>query len=97
MYTTDPEQAGTVWAAIDGVYRGIGGGNEIVGGLWVLLVSWAALRGNLPKAVNYLGMLVGAAGIITLVPPLADIGAIFGLGIIAWYVWAGVVLLRNHH
>lgn len=95
MYATDPTQAGTVWAAIDSVYKGMGGGNEIVGGLWVLLVSWAALRGALPKALNFAGLLVGAAGIVTLVPPLADVGAIFGLGIIAWYIWTGIVLLKR--
>lgn len=96
LYATAPEQAGTVWAAIDGVYTGMGGGNEIVGGLWVLLVSMAGLRNALPKALNFAGLLVGAAGIVTLVPPLADIGAIFGLGIIAWYIWAGVVLVRSN-
>ncbi|MCB9437345.1 MAG: DUF4386 family protein [Anaerolineales bacterium] len=95
LYATDPTQAGTVWTTIDSVYKGIGGGNEIVGGLWVLLVSLAALRGGLPKALNLAGLLVGAAGIITLVPPLADMGAIFGLGIIAWYIWTGVVLVRS--
>jgi len=96
LYATDPTQAGTVWATIDSVYTGMGGGNEIVGGLWVLLVSMAGLRGALPKALNYAGMLVGAAGIVTLVPPLTDVGAIFGLGIIAWYIWAGVVLVRSN-
>lgn len=96
LYATDPTQAGTIWAAIDSVYTGMGGGNEIVGGLWVLLVSMAGLRGALPKALNYAGMLVGAAGIVTLVPPLTDVGAIFGLGIIAWYIWAGVVLVRSN-
>ncbi len=95
LYANDPEQAGTIWATIDTVYNGMGGGNEIVGGLWVLLVSMAALRGTLPKALNFAGMLVGAAGIVTLVPPLAEVGAIFGLGIIAWYIWAGVVLVRS--
>ena len=95
LYADDPAQAGTVWAAIDSVYKGMGGGNEIVGGLWALLVSWAALRGALPKALNYVGMLVGAAGIVTVVPPLADVGAIFGLGIIAWYIAVGVVMWRN--
>jgi len=96
LYATDPTQAGTVWATIDSVYTGMGGGNEIVGGLWVLLVSMAGLRGALPKALNYAGMLVGAAGIVTLVPPLTDVGAIFGLGIIAWYIWAGVGLVRSN-
>lgn len=73
-----------------------GGGNEIVGGLWLLLVSWSALRGGLPKALNGVGLLVGAAGIVMLLPPLADVGAIFGLGITVWYVWAGVALLRRN-
>jgi hypothetical protein len=96
LYAINPTQAGTVWATIDSVYKGMGGGNEIVGGLWILLVSMAGLRGVLPKALNYAGMLVGAAGIVTLVPPLTDVGAIFGLGIIAWYIWAGVVLVRSN-
>ena len=97
MYAGDSVQAGTVWATIDSVYKGMGGGNEIVGGLWVLLVSMAGLRGALPKVLNYAGLLVGAAGIVTLVPSLADVGAIFGLGIIAWYIWAGVVLVRSNN
>ena len=96
LYASDPLQAGTVWTTIDSVYKGMGGGNEIVGGLWVLLVSIAGLRGSMPKSLNYTGILVGLAGIVTLVPPLVDVGAIFGLGIIAWYIWAGVLLVRNH-
>ncbi|MEO0560623.1 MAG: DUF4386 domain-containing protein [Chloroflexota bacterium] len=95
MYTNNPEQAGTVWAAVSAVQRGIGGGNEIVGGLWVVLLSWAAMRGGLPKSLNIAGMIFGAAGVVTLVPILTDVGALFGLGLIAWYIWCGVVLLRS--
>jgi hypothetical protein len=40
LYGKDPSQAGLVWLAIESVVDGLGGGNEIVGGLWVLLVSW---------------------------------------------------------
>jgi hypothetical protein len=93
MYITNPEQSGTVWAAVDAVCRGIGGGNEIVGGLWVVILSWAAMRGGLPKALNIAGMVFGLAGIVTLVPMLMDVGALFGLGLIVWYIWVGVVLL----
>jgi hypothetical protein len=32
---------------------------------------------------------------VTLVPQLADAAALFGLGFIAWYIWAGLVLLRD--
>jgi len=96
MYTVNPEQAGTVWAAVDAVGRGIGGGNEIVGGLWVVVLSWAAMRGGLPKSLNIAGLVFGLAGIVTLVPMLTDVGALFGLGLIVWYIWAGVVLVRSN-
>ncbi len=97
LHGTDPAQAATVWLAIDTVVDGIGGGNEIVGGLWVLLVSWAALRtGGLPKALNYLGVVIGVAGILSAVPALGELGGmIFGLGQIVWFVWLGIVMLRS--
>ena len=82
LYSQDPAQAATVWLAIEAVADGIGGGNEIVGGLWTLLVSWAALRTDLlPRFLNYLGLVVGVAGILSAVPALGEIGGmIFGLG-----------------
>ena len=97
VYGRDPVQAGAAWLALDFVVGGLGGGNEIVGGLWVLLLSWAALQtGTLPKALNYLGLLVSAAGIVTIVPALGEVGAIFGLGSIVWFIWLGIVMLRHH-
>src|SRR5690606_34531431 len=43
LHTTDVSQALSVWLAIEAVTSGMTGGNgEILGGLWVLLVSWAA-------------------------------------------------------
>ena len=39
---TDPAGAETVWSALDSVQNGLGGGNEIAGGVWIMLVSWAA-------------------------------------------------------
>lgn len=96
LFEQTPEQAGTIWVAVDTVRNGLGGGNEIVGGIWVLLISWSALQtGKLPKILNYLGLIFGAAGIITLIPPLADFGAIFGLGLIVWFAWVGIVLLQS--
>ena len=96
-HSTDPAQAVTIWLALDSVERGLGGGIELPGGIWVLLLSLAAWRsGGLPKALNVLGILIGLAGIITVIPSLGEIGGtIFGLGFIIWFVWVGVVLLRN--
>ena len=97
LYGKDPAQATTVWLVIESVTNGIGGGNEIVGGLWMLLISWVALQaGGFPKALNYLGVVVGAAGILSALPALGDVGLIFGLVQIVWFIWLGIVLLRSN-
>ena len=96
LYDKDPAQAASVWSAIGSVQEGLGGGNEIVGGLWVLLISWAALRtGGLPKALNYLGIAIAAAGILTIVPTLDVLTDVFGLSQIVWFAWLGIVMLRD--
>jgi Domain of unknown function (DUF4386) len=96
LYAQDPTQAATVWLALSAVERGIGGVIELPGGLWVLLVSWAALRSSgLPKLLNYLGLAIGVAGIVTVVPALGAGGTVFGLGFIVWFVWAGIVMVRT--
>ncbi|HET6447388.1 MAG TPA: DUF4386 domain-containing protein [candidate division Zixibacteria bacterium] len=97
LYGKDPALAGTVWLTIDSVIEGLGGSNEVLGGIWILLISWAALQaGELPRVLNYLGMAVGVAGIISVVPSLAEIFIyIFALGQIVWFVWLGIVMLRS--
>jgi hypothetical protein len=98
LYSKDPTQAGTVWLTIDSVLGGLAGSNEIIGGVWILLLSWAALRtGELSKVLNYLGVLVGVAGIISIVPALAELFIyIFALGQIVWFIWLGIVMLRSN-
>jgi len=98
LYAKDPAQAALTFQAIEAITNGLGNANgEILGGLWVLLVSLAALRaGGLPNGLNILGLLVGAAGIITIIPALNALTGVFGLGQIIWFVWLGIVLLRNN-
>ncbi len=100
LYVQNPEQAGLLWLSINSVIMGLGGGNEIVGGLWVLLISLVALQITdkllLPKGLVYLGLIVGATGVFqTLITEIEVLDAIFGLGLIIWFVWVGVHLLRN--
>lgn len=98
LYAKDPAQAALTWQGIEAVANGLGNANgEILGGIWTLLVSLAALRiGGLPKALNILGLFVGAVGIITIIPALTDFTGVFGLGQIVWFVWLGIVLLRSN-
>jgi hypothetical protein len=92
----DPGQAASLWSALDAVQNGLGGGNELVGGLWVVLVSWTAIRARVfPAALGYLGVVTGAAGTLTVLPGLEAAGAVFGLGLIAWFTWVGLLLVRR--
>ena len=97
LHGTSPAQAVSAWQAIEPVTEGLGGsGGELLGGLWVLLVSVAALRTRgLPKVLNWLGVVIGSAGILSVVPVLKDLGYVFGLLQIAWFAWLGIVMLRT--
>ena len=99
LNATNPTQAALTWQAIEPTINGLGNANgEILGGLMTLLISLAALRAHdLPKALNFLGLVVGAMGIISLVPTLTGtLGPVFGLGQIVWFIWMGIVLLRSN-
>ncbi len=98
LYGKDPAQAGTIWLTIDSVLKGLAGSNEAIGGIWILLLSWAALRsGALSKILNYLGVVVGVAGLFSIVPALANIFiTIFALGQIVWFIWLGITMLRSN-
>jgi hypothetical protein len=97
LHATSPGEAVAAWQAIEPVAEGLGGsGGEVLGGLWVLLVSLAALRTQgLPTVLNWLGVAIGAAGVLSVVPALKDVGIVFGLLQIVWFVGLGIVLLRT--
>jgi hypothetical protein len=98
LYAKDPAQAALTFQAIESITNGLGNANgEILGGPLTLLVSLAAMRtGGLPRGLNILGVLVGAVGIITIIPALNALVAVFGLGQIIWFVWLGIALLRSN-
>ncbi|WP_420571341.1 hypothetical protein [Kordia sp.] len=92
---TDPEQAMQIWNSVSIVSEGLGGGNEIVGGIWVLFISIIALKGRLfSTALHTLGIFVGVAGILT-VYPLTIFTEIFGITQIIWFLWIGIVMIRK--
>ncbi len=81
LHSASPAQAVAAWQAIEPVAQGLGGsGGELLGGLWVLLISVAALRTRrLPKVLSWLGVAIGAAGVISVVPALNDLAYAFGV------------------
>lgn len=96
LHASAPAAAAASWPAYKIMINGLGGGNEIVGGMWVLLVSLAGLRAAaLPRLLAWLGIVAGLSGLLTTIPALEEVGAIFGLGLIAWFGWLGIVMLRT--
>lgn len=92
---TDADRAFEIWTIVSLITESIGGGNELVGGLWVLLLSAVALREQVFSSwVNYLGLGIGAAGISTIYPAEA-LTMVFGLGQIFWFLGIGIALLRD--
>lgn len=89
------EKAFDMWRIISVIIDSLGGGNEIVGGLWVLLISIAALKAStFSKGLNYLGVIVGIAGIATVYPD-DTLTEIFGITQIVWFVWLGVSMVKQ--
>lgn len=97
LAVSEPELAQSTWLSVGVVQDALGGGIELVGALWVLLVSVTALRSQtFGRGLAWLGLLIGVAGLATVVPGLAEAAtSAFGLGLIVWFAWAGIVLLRR--
>jgi hypothetical protein len=99
LYGENPAQAATVWLTLKSVETGLGagGGETIVNALWLLLLSWVALWAReLPRVLNYLGVAISVAGILSVVLASIGLSAVYGLGLIIWFIWMGIVLLRSN-
>jgi hypothetical protein len=92
---TNIERASETWHIVTLLTESLGGGNELVGGIWVLLVSVCNLsRKIFSNWLNYVGLFVGVAGIATVYP--ADVFTeIFGISQIVWFVWVGISFFRD--
>lgn len=98
LYGENPTQAVTVWLTLNAVENGLGnnGGETLINALWFLLLGWAALRARgLPRVLNYLGMVTGVAGMLSVVLALPIMTVVYAFGLIIWLVWLGIVLLRT--
>ena len=97
LASTDPAQASMLRLVVYTITTGIDTSDRFLGCLWVLLTSWAALRtSQLSRLLNYFGLVIGIAGIISsIAPALNALGFAFGVGVIIWWIWVGIVLLQT--
>ncbi|KKO44327.1 hypothetical protein WG68_15985 [Arsukibacterium ikkense] len=92
----DPVQALALYHSSSLLTDALGGGIELVGGLWVLLFSIAGLQQQrFAKALHLLGLIVGSLGIFTVLHTVPYLKEAFGLSQLIWFVWLGVVLLSR--
>ena len=96
LYPESPGRAAALWQPLETVAEALGGtGGELLGGIWFLLLNSVALRfAALPRVLAWVGTAIGAAGILSVVPALSALEAVFGLLQIVWFLCLGVILLR---
>ncbi|MBK8801332.1 MAG: DUF4386 family protein [Fibrobacteres bacterium] len=92
----DPSAAVQLMRTIEAIHEGLGCTVEIPGGLWILLTGLAIRRtGTFPRACGSVGMVVGVAGLLTIVPIfyVPAVGA-FALLSILWFSRMGYLMSR---
>lgn len=90
----DPEAAVQLWRAVETIHEGLGCMVELPGGLWILLTGAAIRRsGIFPRACGGMSMVVGTAGILTVIPTFfVPAAGLFALGGILWFSRMGYLL-----
>ena len=95
LMESDPQQALALYNTRNLLTEALGGGIELVGGLWVLLLSIAGLQQQrFSKALHVLGLVVGVLGVLTVMHTLPYLKDAFGITQLIWFIWLGTSLLR---
>ena len=98
LHAQDPDLAVSTWVSTKrGRLDALGGGIEVAGALWAAVVGLAALRTR-ALSVGLGGLALGLAvvGMATVVPVASETAtSIFGLGLILWFTWLGLILQRR--
>jgi len=94
LHAQNPLDSQTLFYVYTTIVNALGGGIELVGGLWVLLLSLCGLlHKQLPKSLSLFGVMVGLLGILTVYQAIPEFKEAFGLTQIVWFVWMGIVLM----
>jgi hypothetical protein len=94
LYSKGAEHAETLFIVYTTMVNALGGGVELVGGMWVLLLSICGLRNSmLSKALCVFGVIVGLLGILTVYQGIPELKDAFGLSQIIWFIWLGIAML----
>lgn len=105
IYEVDEDSALTIFQSTSIIVDALGGGIELLGAVWVMLVSYVGIKLNVyHRLIHFWGLGVGAAGILTLLKGFTfsssnimfeAASAIFGLGQILWFIGLGSAMLMD--
>ncbi|OKY27345.1 MULTISPECIES: hypothetical protein [Thalassotalea] len=85
------------WRQIYNIQMGLGEGVEWVGAIWVIFInSCLHYQHRFPKQLIIMGFIIAVIGLLTFYPPLAEVGALFGLLQIFWFLAISILLLRKN-
>ncbi|MDP5137836.1 hypothetical protein ORJ04_17930 [Rheinheimera baltica] len=94
LLDSSTDQALALYNTSNLLTNALGGGIELVGGLWVLLLSIAGLQQQrFAKALHLLGLIVGSLGILTVLHTVPYLKDAFGITQLIWFIWLGIILL----
>ncbi len=96
LSASNPDQAAFFWQILDTVSMGIGNGNgEILGGLMTLGFGIVMLKEKrYGRVIGVFGIIVGAIGMLSLIPALIDMPGVFGITQLIWFIIVGVSFMR---
>lgn len=96
LFAKSSPHAETLFYVYTTVANALGGGVELLGGLWVFLISFYGLKtAQLAKGLHIVGLVVGAFGVLTLIQSVPEIKDAFGLSQIVWFIWMGFACLNS--
>lgn len=91
------ELAISLWYTLQMLINGIGGGNELVGGIWLLLLG-LSYKADLiiERWLSVVAIVFGSVGLFTAVPIFTDLGEFFGIGSMVWFFVMGCYQLERY-
>jgi len=99
QFSIDPVAAAETWKTMHKIEIGLGGGNEIAGGLWFACAGIGLLKqDSFNQFLSVCAIIVGVSGLLTVWPILGDImGAVFGIGALLWFLMTAIFVFNQTH
>ncbi|USD68048.1 hypothetical protein [Vibrio sp. SCSIO 43136] len=87
IYPNDPEFGTQIWITGQLLLESIGGGNELIGAVWVALIALLLPKHKgLSTLTKWLGLLIAATGTGTLFDSTETLASLFGITLIIWFL-----------